>query len=95
MISGSGPAIGSYPVLLPSVRGVPRCIQFVSFYAKVIPSLYFGMLVVSCLVLSSLLMGSKLLKTTKALGSGPSSHLQSDMQLVVEETRNEVNDESY
>ena len=39
-----------------------------------------------CLVLSPSLIGSKLFRTTKVWGSGPSSHLQSDLQLVGEET---------
>lgn len=44
------------------------------------------MLEISCCFLSPSLMGSKLLKTTEVWGSGPSSHSQSDVQLVVEET---------
>ena len=41
---------------------------------------------ISCLFLSPFLVGSKLLKTTKVWGYGPSSHLWSVVQLVVEET---------
>lgn len=62
-----------------------KCTQFVSL-CKSHSFLYFVMLVTSCLVISSLLIGSKLLKTTKVEGSGPSSYVQfmSGMQLMIE-----------
>lgn len=62
-----------------------KCTQFVSL-CKSHSFLYFVMLVISCLVISSLLIGSELGKTTKVEGSGLSSYMQfmSGMQLMAE-----------
>lgn len=85
-INGSGPAMDTYPVLLP-ISGV--CWRLASTVDSVEVSeshsfLVLVMLVIFCLFLSPLLIDSKILKTTKVWGTDPSSHLQSVLQLVVE-----------